>query len=113
MVSIERVEHGIARFLDVELIPSLPKEGVSRVVTGAAMAVIVKRVGGLIRGYADNDVIRGLGVIDAAGNVDVDLLREAIKANMSESGLRLTIPMGGTITIHKSDVDTLYHYITE
>lgn len=113
MVSIDRVERGIARFLDVELAPNLPKEGAGRVFAGAAMAIIIKRVGGLIRGYADSGIVRGLGVIDAEGNVDVDLLREVIKGNMSESGLAVSIPLAGTITLHRSDVDTLYRYITE
>lgn len=113
MVPISRVEQGIARFLDIELIPSLPQEGVGRVVAGTVMAIMIKRVGGLIRGLGDNEVVRGLGVIDADDNVDVDILRETIKANMSENGLRIDIPMGGTITLHKSDVDLLYRYITE
>lgn len=113
MISIDRVEHGIARFLDVEVVTSLPKEGAGRVVAGAAMAIIIKRIGGLIRGYAGNDVIRGLGVIDGEGNIDIELLRETIKANFPESGIRVEIPFGGAMTFRKADVDTLYRYIVD
>lgn len=113
MISIDRVEHGIARFLDVELVPNLPKEGAGRVLAGAAVAIIIKRVGGLIRGYASNDLIRGLGVIDAEGNVDIELLRETVKANFPESGIRVDIPFAGSMTFRKSDVDTLYRYIVD
>lgn len=113
MVTIDRIERGIAKFLDMELAPSLPKEGVSRLVTGAAMAVIVKRVGGMIRGYAGNAAVRGLGVMDAEGNVDIDILWEAVKANFPDAGIRVDIPFGGTVTFRRTDVDTLYRYIVE
>lgn len=113
MVSIDKIERGVARFLDIEVLPTIPAEGLSRVVAGTAMAVFVRRMGGLIRGYGANGVIQGLGVMDAAGNVDIDVLREALKANMPDAGLRVDIPFGGAVTFHRADVDTLYRYINE
>lgn len=113
MIPIDRVERGISKFLDMELMPALPKEGVSRVLTGTAMAVVVKRMGGMIRSYQDHALVKGLGVMDDGGNVDVDILREALKANISDAGVKVDIPMGGTVTFRREDVDTLYRYITE
>ena len=113
MVSVDKIERGVARFLDVEMLPTIPAEGFARVVAGTAAAVLVRRVGGMVRGYSDNSVVRGLGVMDAAGNVDIDILREALKANMPESGIRIEIPFGGAVTLRKADVDTLYRYINE
>jgi hypothetical protein len=113
MVSIDKIERGVARFLDAEMLPTLPTEGVARVVAGTAMAVLVRRLGGMIRGYANHSIVRGLGVIDESGNVDVDILREALKANVPETGLKIEIPLGGAVTFHKADVDLLYRYILE
>lgn len=113
MVSIDKIERGMARFLDAEMLPTLPTEGFTRVVAGTAMAVLVRRIGGVIRGYSNNNVVRGLGVMDDGGNVDVEILRDALKANVPETGLKVTIPFGGTMTFHKADVDSLYRYIME
>lgn len=112
MVTIKQIEQGIAAYLDEELMPKLPTSGIEKVITGTALSLFIRRSGTILEGYKNNKTIQMLGVMDADGNVDIDLLAEELKKNFPENGMKVDIPIIGGMTFHKEDVDKLYEYIT-
>nr|DAF83942.1 MAG TPA: hypothetical protein [Caudoviricetes sp.] len=52
-----------------------------------------------------------LGIFDADGNVDIDILKQVVKDNISNNGFVITVPVLGELKFHKSDVDNLYNDI--
>lgn len=113
MVSVDKIEQGVANYLDAELMPKLQKTGVERVIVGTAAALLIRRTGAIVEGYKDNKLVKMLGIIDESGNVDVDVLIEELKKNISKDGVNIDIPIVGILTFHKEDVDKLYEYIME
>lgn len=113
MVTINKIEHGIAAYLDSELMPKLPNSGWERLISGTAISLFIKKSGTILMSYKDNQVVQMLGVMDTEGNVDVETLAEEIKKNMPSEGLKLEIPAIGVMTFRKDDVDKLYDYIME
>ena len=113
MVSIRRVEKGIATYLDKEMMPKTDTEGLQGFGIGVATSLLIKRVGNIVEGYRNNGVAQALGVFDKNGNVDVDVLREVLKENISDNGRKMALPVLGSFTFYRSDVDMLYDCIME
>lgn len=111
MVSVNQMEQGIASFLDTEFMPNLPQNGIQKVMAGTAISLIIKRSGNIVKEFVNNPFVKMLGIMDDEGNMDIDILRTELKANMPESGVVMDIPMIGTLTVHAQDVDTLYNHI--
>lgn len=113
MVSIDKIEYGVASYLDAELMPQLQNNGIEKVLIGTTVSLIIRKSGAIIAGYKDNKLVKMLGIMDSEGNVDVDILAEELKKNISKEGIKVDIPVVGTMTFHKEDVDKLYDYIME
>ena len=111
MVSIEAVERGLARYVDEELLPSMPRDGIKGFAVGAAATLLVRRGGNILREYAKHDLIRQLGIVSPDGSVDIEVLRDAAKSNIPPTGLAVDLPMGILIRVNAADVDTLYNMI--
>lgn len=111
MVSVDKIEQGVANYLDAELMPQLKGNGVERVIVGTAASLMIRKSGVIIDGYKDNKFVKMLGIMDDKGNVDVDILAEELKKNISKDGVAIEVPILGTLTFHKEDVDKLYDYI--
>ena len=111
MVSIDAVERGAVRYIEEQLLPSLPRDGAKGFAVGVAAALMVKRGGNLIRTYADSAIVKQLGLISPDGAVDLDALRDALKVNVPTTGVVFDLPMGIAIRIKAGDVDTLYDMI--
>lgn len=112
MVTIAKVEQGVAAYLDSELMPKLPSTGIEKVLAGTAMGLVIRRSGKILEGLKSNKTVQMLGIMDAEGNVDVDLLKEELKKNIPQDGVKVDVPVIGTLTFHKDDVDKLHEYIT-
>lgn len=112
MVAISKIEQGIAAYLDSELMPKLPNTGIEKVLAGTAMSLVISRSGKILDGYKNNKAVKMLGLMDADGNVDVDVLAEELKKNIPAEGVKIDVPIIGTMTFHKEDVDKLHEYIT-
>lgn len=112
MVTIAKIEQGIAAYLDAEIMPQLPSSGLEKVLAGTVMSLFIKRSGKIIEGYKENKAVQMLGIMDADGNVDVDVLAEELKKNIPSDGVKVEVPVIGKMTFHKDDVDKLHEYIT-
>ena len=111
MVSVDKIEQGIANYLDAELMPQLKGNGIEKVIVGTTASLLIRKTGTIIEGYKDNKLVKMLGIIDDNGAVDVDTLVEEVKKNIPKEGIKVEVPILGTLTFHKDDVDKLYDYI--
>lgn len=111
MVSSKQVTSGLAKFADREIVSKLPVGTVKRVAAGAAMALALKRSEQLMAQLSSHPIVSALGVVDGAGNVDVDALRESVSAQIPDTGMVVDVPVLGAIKLFRADVDTLYHDI--
>lgn len=113
MVTMKQIEQGVAVYLDTELMPQLPSTGLEKVLAGTAISLFIRRSGTILDGYKNNKTVQMLGIMDAEGNVDVDLLASELKKNIPDEGVKVEVPMIGSMTFHKEDVNKLQEYITE
>lgn len=111
MVSIDKIEQGVAHYLDGELMPQLQSSGWEKVLVGTAASLAIRRTSTIIAGYKDHKLVKMLGIMDDKGNVDVETLAIELKKNIPKEGFKVDIPIIGTMTFHKDDVDKLCEYI--
>jgi hypothetical protein len=111
MVSLSKIEKGIAEYLDTELMTKLPQNGFQRVIAGTAISLAIRKSSNIVAGLKDNSFVKMLELMDDEGNIDIDILKEEVTKQIPETGVKADFPMIGVVTFHKDDVDKLYKYI--
>jgi hypothetical protein len=113
MVSIESIERGLAKYIDTQIMPAIKTDGIKGFGIGVAASLLVKRGGNLLRTYAQNPMLQQMGLVTADGAVDLDAVRDAARDNISVGALLVELPMGISLRINTTDVDSLYKAIRE
>lgn len=120
-ITFESVERGITQYLDQELKAQYPEDSIQRLAIGVAMALLLKPKMQEAKAMLESDLMKSSGVVDKDGMIDADLLRDTIKSEMTESGIRFDSMFSnsdvinkflGVIVLHKDDIDTIYKYMT-
>ena len=113
MVLVEKAKRGIAAYLDAELMPNLAVKSWERIVVGGAISIAVSKAEKIIDKYKSNPMVEALEIFGSDGSVDVDLLKDTLKAQISKEGCMeiSSIPIVGKLTFRSDDVDKVYDYI--
>lgn len=110
MVTIDQAMRGAAKFADNEIIPHLPKgKGIG---AGIALALIMDGGKAQLLKLRENPAVQMMGVMDEAGNIDIDRLYNAARPRF-ENKLTVSVPLLGDMRFDQNDVDKLYRYIQE
>lgn len=109
--SLEKVQIGITKFIDNEMINHL--QGWQKIGIGAGMALIIKNLPNFIEKYKNSPIVLMFGVIDEDMNIDIDALHDAVSDYFSEQGEYINLPIIGRVKFTKQDIETLYKYIRE
>lgn len=114
MVSISKIESGIAKYLDDEVMTKLPGNGFEKILTGTALSLMIRRITTQFDTFKVNPYVKMMGIISDDGLVDVELVAEELKKHIpAGSGIKIDIPFIGAMTFHRPDVDCLLGYILE
>lgn len=112
MMPIDKVTRGIVAYLDNELMTQLPNDSLKKVGFGIFAALAARDPMKIIGSYISIDMLKMLGIIDAEGNnADVELLREELKKRIPAEGVKMAIPLIGTVTLTAYDIDRMMNYI--
>lgn len=113
MVNREQIINGAARWFDSELMPQIPQSGVKRILTGTAIAVILKRANYIIDSFSSSTFAKYLRLSDENGNMEIDDIYEELKHHIPDKGVAIDIPLVGKLTMRRDDLDSLYRFIKE
>lgn len=112
MMPIDKVTRGIVAYLDNELMTHIPNDSFKKLGFGVAVALAARDPMKIIGSYISIDMLKMLGIIDAEGNnADVELLREELKKRIPAEGVKMAIPLIGTVTLTAYDIDRMMNYI--
>lgn len=108
MYSVDKVQRGIARYLEIELLPKL--DGKEKwIITGIA-TLALNKMPQLVKQYSEKEVIK-LADIMTADAIDVDAIANAIKPAARQTPATFQIPFGGKISLTEADIDILLNEI--
>ena len=105
---------GLSRFIDESVLSHYPANSMKRILMAGAVSIYLKQNESLVDTLASNPLFTGLGVMSSDGNIDIEILRDALRGEIKKAGfMRVTVPMIGDIDFTPEDVDTLYKFILE
>ena len=111
MVTIDQAMRGVAQYADNEIIPHLPTgKGIG---AGIALALIMDGGKSRILALKDHPAVQMMGVMDEAGNIDLERLYNAARPRFDGQKLPVTVPIIGELRFDVGDLDKLYRYIPE
>ena len=110
-VTIDQAMRGAMRYADNEVIPHLP--GGKGIGAGIMLALIMEGSREKILALRENPAVQMMGVMDEAGNIDLDRLYNAARPRFDGQKLPVTVPIIGELRFDVSDLDKLYRYIQE
>lgn len=116
MASIERLEAGIAKWIDNEVAPKIPTDGpygqLKKLAAVSGAIYVVRR---RLRDFVGGPAAEQMGILNGDGDLDVRGLAEIVKGHIPEKGLKVPVPMlqEMALTFRADDVDVLLKYIEE
>lgn len=109
MVTMTQIQNGLAKYIDSEIVASMP--GWQKWVFGAAAAIALENLPATINRWKDHELVKMLGVIDENGNIDMPKVYQGIKRQSAKGPVSFDVPGMGTLTLHDADVDKIYNMI--
>ena len=115
MVNTNQIKRGLANFVDAEIVNKIPGGTMKKTLVGTAMGLYIANMDKILSNALSNPFIAALGIVDEAGNVNIDSLADALKKNISDSGVRVDLDFVGfhigDMTLHRQDIDVLRTHI--
>ena len=111
MKHYREVIHGIVKFIDDDLLPKM--HGLNRWLFGTGAGIMANKSDKLFEEFKHNTLIKTLGIMNDEGMVDVVCIYKELLRQAEHEPVDIEVPMLGTITLDKSDVEKMYRYIME
>lgn len=109
MVTYTQVVKGISTYIDTEILPQMT--GFKKIALGVGSGIVLKKADNVYNILKENKIIHALDLVDNNGNINIELLKDEMLLKMGEEKYPIEIPMIGTLTINKNDVNKLYDLI--
>lgn len=111
MVTVNQIQSGFARYVDVQLSGAF--DGWQKAVVLAGGTLIAKNIPNLFVKYANHPAAIAFGVLGDDNAIDIDALYEALIEHIGQDKLPIKLPGIGTLKIGRDDIDALCRYIKE
>lgn len=111
MKHYKEVIHGIVKFIDNDLLPKM--NGLNKWIFGTGTGIMANKGDKLFEELKHNYLIKTLEIINDEGMVDVVCIYKELLQHAEHEPVNIEVPMLGTITLDKSDVEKMYRYIME
>ena len=113
MVTVDKVQRGLAKYIEEQILP--PMKGTDRwLVTGAAAMALAKLPAMIQQQLQSGGALKALGVIGTDGTIDIDGIIKSVKPAAKSSPASINIPFtNGTITLTEADLDVIQRYIEQ
>lgn len=110
MIAKERVASGALKYIDCEVCPHIP--GFKAIVLSGLAVLYAQKLPAIIAALRQHPAIAALDVLTEDGMVDVDAVYNAFAPKIT-APVELPIPMIGSISLDRAEIDKLYRYIKE
>ena len=110
MVSLDKVQRGVAAYISSELEPKL--DGMKKWLFAIASAEIVSTIlPAYLKQLSQNKMVALTGMVSEDLSVDIERLYKRVRPAAERSPARIELPIIGGISFNASDVDALYDCI--
>lgn len=111
MVSLSQVKAGIGDYIQKAMMPRMDSK--RKFLLGTAYVLISTKFDQILPALAEIPMVKMLGIIDQAGNVDIDTIYNAAKEQIqNQEYIEVSLNPLGNFKFGATDIDELYRYIT-
>lgn len=110
MVSVDRLQSGIQKYVDNAMLPKMT--GAQRWIVAVAVGLYADKLPQILQQCAENPMIKSLGIISPDG-VEVETAYKYLKQAAKSGSATFQVPLLGSLTFSESDVDMLYQFIVQ
>lgn len=110
MYHYNTVMKGLARFIDEELIPKM--SGLNKWVFGTGAGIALSKAEKIYHSLKDIELLNTLEILHE-DKVNVTCIYQELLKQAEKGPIHVEIPMLGTITLDKHDVENLYRHIID
>lgn len=108
MVSVNKIQNGIARYIDMEILPKV--DGWQKWALGVGATLKIAEAPALL----EKVKVMLPTAFDESGNVDIDMIYKEFAKQADKGSVSINIPLlNDRLTLNRSDVDKIYRYIQE
>lgn len=112
MVHKSKIIPGLSQFIDNNILIHYPPTSMKRIICAGGVSLYLSKGESAVDIILNHPMVSGLGVSTPDGMVNIELLRDVLKREISKAGyMRVTLPIIGDIDFTAEDVDSLYGYI--
>lgn len=112
MATINQIQTGLAKFIDEEIVPTMP--GWQKWVIGAGATIALGNLPAIIDRWKDNELVKMLGVIGKDNSIDIQKVYAGVKKQAAKGPVSIEMPGGmGKLTLTEADVDKAYSCIVQ
>lgn len=109
MIHKSRVMHGIAAYIDEEIVSKMAGSWKSWVI-GSAAGIAVSRIDDILNTLTGNPIVQALGLVEGE-NIDVETIYTELRKQAQKGTATVELPLVGPITFSAADVDSMYRHI--
>lgn len=109
MIPYNQVVNGVTKYIDSEILPKV--DGWSKIAVGIVLAGAVKKGDAVVEQIKTIPIVKMIGIVDEENRVDIEVIYEELKKQVSVEPLRMELPGVGKVTFTREDVDKLYSHI--
>jgi hypothetical protein len=112
MIHKSRIVPGLSQFIDANVLSHYPPTSMKRIICAGGIAIYLSNGESMVDSLLSHPLISGLGVVNSDGMVNIELLRDVLKKEITKAGyMRVSLPLMGDVDFTADDVDSLYNYI--
>lgn len=110
MVSLDKIQRGVATYISNELEPQLDgfKKWAFAIASAEAVATVLPAY---LKQLAQNKMVALTGIVSEDLSVDVERVYKRVRPAAEKSPVKVELPIVGGISFSVEDVDTLYNCI--
>ena len=109
MIPYNQVVNGLTKYIDSEIVSKIG--GWQKWALGAGLGIAVSRGADIVGQMKTMPIIKMLNIIDEENKVDVEIIYRELKKQAEKEPITVALPMVGTVTFTRDDVDKLYNHI--
>lgn len=108
MVHYKQAIEGFARFIDTEIVPKM--DGLQKWVFGTGAGIAMRKADEMFHQFKDHPLLIALDLVKG-DEINIELLYEELIKQANQSAIKIEIPMLGTLSLNKDDIEKMYRII--
>ena len=108
MVHYKQAIDGIARYIDAEIVPKM--DGLQRWIFGTGAGIAMRKADEIFHQFKDHQLLKALDLVKGE-DINIELIYEELIKQANQSAVKIEIPLLGTLSLNKDDIEKMYRII--